>query len=958
MVQAVITSSKYLNKIRNGDTFTDNPADFATNQTGNIGEIVKAVFTIAVSWEVEGTTLSPITIPTELGRMSASFNFQDQGYAVGHVFDFIDAGSIIFNGTVTAFSTDGLTMFYTVNSGSESAGSYDNLRVRARADAPANYLTALRWKFGLLENNETFNTKSKTTEADQGYNIEGVGLGSPRDTAPVAGTWINANKDAQTGSLEVAFSTATTYEQTFEVSHVYQINPLVVEGQEQDIQQGIYPDYLAGSNSLKYVFDCTFLLSETNPNSNITVRNDSQLGAVGWFNERLNGLPIDYELISIAYTDTATGGDVDGLQEQQSTNVQIVIGKLSGVMSAGQRMGLAISYFADESDYTNTPTTLLENFLTDIQYTDGPTVAGPILQAVSTSIDSGNLVIDATIDYSVAQRALIAGKSYLLGVFIGDKATANAFTDRTLILADVNQYVSGDQAFLDSLVSFSKLGYLQHPQSLGDVPSADIIAHDEDGIILDYSFDLNKTTATSIQEVRVLLEAYKDASNSFLLDSYVLPTAQAPTSGGVQQININSRRNYPLAPSSEFALATLTTGANTVSAQTYEGALGQKIRWEDWIKNLNVDPAFYDATKPNDNRNFKSDNYSGLLGYEIRMAVVLSITATNPQGVEVSGEVKTLAGIITTLGYEEGSGIPASFDAVIETFDQTGTVNFDGRIRTDQNTLFKCTWGNALFGDGGYYIHRMQAVGELGQQIFELSSINTPLNNQPLIPLEGETLLKKELVGGSLITTCLIDYTKLGGLNWRLSARGNDIPVYPFQLQTTAENIEIRFDGAGLTSVTMLFHNTSVNIPPNQWFAYSFGTGQLRTLSFVFNDSTAVEQMKLSRQDGSGNEFVNALDMVELTGLQLLEAQNNSFFTVSFPTSINDAGIAFELFNNSLDVPSVLTEIDAKNTSSNPNRVISLYGNDNIGPDIIGPVQNIEATSLIIELAVFNLLTK
>ena len=48
MVQAVITSSKYLNKIRNGDTFTDNPTDFATNQTGNIGEIVKAVFTLSL----------------------------------------------------------------------------------------------------------------------------------------------------------------------------------------------------------------------------------------------------------------------------------------------------------------------------------------------------------------------------------------------------------------------------------------------------------------------------------------------------------------------------------------------------------------------------------------------------------------------------------------------------------------------------------------------------------------------------------------------------------------------------------------------------------------------------------------------------------------------------------------------------------------------------------------------
>ena len=54
----------------------------------------------------------------------------------------------------------------------------------------------------------------------------------------------------------------------------------------------------------------------------------------------------------------------------------------------------------------------------------------------------------------------------------------------------------------------------------------------------------------------------------------------------------------------------------------------------------------------------------------------------------------------------------------------------------------------------------------------------------------------------------------------------------------------------------------------------------------------------------------------------------------------------------------MITEIDAKNTSSNPNRVISLYGNDNIGPDVVGAVQNIEATNLIIELAVFNLLTK
>ena len=82
----------------------------------------------------------------------------------------------------------------------------------------------------------------------------------------------------------------------------------------------------------------------------------------------------------------------------------------------------------------------------------------------------------------------------------------------------------------------------------------------------------------------------------------------------------------------------LETKENIAGFQYYEGVLGQKISWQDWIQNDNVDTVFFDNTKPNDNLNLKASNYSNLNDYSIRLALIMSVDGINDLGVSGTTE--------------------------------------------------------------------------------------------------------------------------------------------------------------------------------------------------------------------------------------------------------------------------------------------------------------------------------
>ena len=128
--------------------------------------------------------------------------------------------------------------------------------------------------------------------------------------------------------------------------------------------------------------------------------------------------------------------------------------------------------------------------------------------------------------------------------------------------------------------------------------------------------------------------------------------------------------------------------------------------------------------------------------------------------------------------YDYGKMI--NWTGVIETFDETGTINLGGVIRYDENTLVRATFTrNAAFRDAGYFwsVTRIEESKENGKDIYELGTVKSSIENNLLIPITGETLLKMVVdpTAKTVVTECLIDFTKLDKNKfYKISARVDD----------------------------------------------------------------------------------------------------------------------------------------------------------------------------------------
>jgi hypothetical protein len=115
-----------------------------------------------------------------------------------------------------------------------------------------------------------------------------------------------------------------------------------------------------------------------------------------------------------------------------------------------------------------------------------------------------------------------------------------------------------------------------------------------------------------LNSLEFALVAFNTVTNSyFTLDApYFINTAGAVVSGGVQQINITQSRGYTGLFDENFNRVEVRAGAKVGDLQAYNFLFSQKIRWQDWLNNPNADTIFFDNTKPQNNLNFKSSNYS------------------------------------------------------------------------------------------------------------------------------------------------------------------------------------------------------------------------------------------------------------------------------------------------------------------------------------------------------------
>ena len=173
-IKGDITGSSFAPQIRNFDN-----SQGSSKLKGGISEFIKAELNIRIYFYAEPTVFSIFSQGGEITRKDGK-SFYDDGFQVDETFSiqygFNGITSVAENatGTITAISEDGFTLFTTLNS--LTNGNYDASFECLICGTSS--LTECIYRFGLIENEESFNTFSKLTGDDQKFYVENINFSS------------------------------------------------------------------------------------------------------------------------------------------------------------------------------------------------------------------------------------------------------------------------------------------------------------------------------------------------------------------------------------------------------------------------------------------------------------------------------------------------------------------------------------------------------------------------------------------------------------------------------------------------------------------------------------------------------------------------------------------------------------------------------------------------------------
>jgi hypothetical protein len=320
-----LINTEFFNQFNNGELLDQNLGDSSKNLVGNITDKIRTRQTIAVSWTSTSNSFNNFDVSANILSQSSG-SFIADGFALGDIISLYDNVGVAFvfqdrvitSLTATQIIFDGAVV---------PTVSYPDAKLYGKTP-----LESLRFRFGLIENNEPTNFVSKIDgSAENAFSASSVGFdtgGGVRSLVPVilsSATGVNSWKEDFDFATAAFISTGTqleNYEQVFEINHYFSILPFYLDGELSNIQNLIQPSLFASTNTLKYVYDAQFNTTLSNPNGTKSVLIDNWLGSVGWYNESLNGNPNNYGVISLVYTNQDTLAVVSEINSQQKTKVE------------------------------------------------------------------------------------------------------------------------------------------------------------------------------------------------------------------------------------------------------------------------------------------------------------------------------------------------------------------------------------------------------------------------------------------------------------------------------------------------------------------------------------------------------------------------------------------------------------------------------------------------------------
>ncbi len=551
-------------------------------------------------------------------------------------------------------------------------------------------ITALKYKFGIIENGEPANFLSKLDgTSEQGYYAKGI-LATVLTTTnllPITGQkhWIagGLNTEAVTVAGAGIGNTGLSHgrEQRFKIVQEFYVNPLYLESQ---LTNGFYDktknEYLFDTASLKFVpyIECSESTDSFAYRHNTTQGNLKSFlskGDVGDYGENKNGgAPVFTAALTL--TDTTSGNPVTDLVASGNMTFSIDVDTIPGTGSAfivggDNRAVVSIWQVVDESVYLNPVNNMFTNlnFARAVYRQNGANTNGTYITTTTISaISTSKLRVTGSITH---QSWMVEGARYMLAIETESTNNARvAGTDKMKLLLKDSTVIN----YID-LTGIISNAVLINDHSTNDRLNGFTSYRGwiEDDILISDSVVVKKTNAQgtiTLQKLNVSIDVIS-ASGSFSLF-----TSEDLFIGDDGQIDFNlvsgdERQHFYL----------LNNPATTTG--THNGYLLQyplRLRFEEWLNQVNAPAGFVG------NKNWA--NYFAVNGWTLYITVNESLTiGTNA----ATCNHRTVLGV---LDYDEFDTCEVFGE--IQTSGATTGKNYDGKLAKNEDTIVSAVFD----GDG------------------------------------------------------------------------------------------------------------------------------------------------------------------------------------------------------------------------------------------------------------------
>ena len=552
-------------------------------------------------------------------------------------------------------------------------------------------------------------------------------------------------------------------------------------------------------------------------NPNITIQNflenTDKLGNTGWFDENYNGFENDFTLTSVTYQKhenlTQPNGTttVTQLDYQNAIKVTAVIDGVQN-LSGQTKFAYGFSWIPlEDTDFKQNEYPFYKNLLMNTggdidnfqdvfnlsnayRFTPSSAVTSAIgyskdsvtmdvqwLKASITGLDQ--VTFEATFVPSADFTTFFDAKNeiernYILWFSIADQNLVTNFSNRVSLLLDYNQM----ETFVEPVGAYPgmTLEMLDHPQDETDIASPcgnDIRI--EDDLLARVFFTIDTATGPTIPKPTSLTYGFiveRDSDGlTYELESYQVDLTQYPDP---TQFNFDASRGFKLVPGNNknFIKVDYWSPLDIGTEKGVRGLYGYKVRWEDWLKRINV-PAeivqdFYDNTEANNGINNDWYQWLDTAGYTFSF-VVYTDAILNGKAVRYKNTLP-----LTFKDYDANTDITSVVRYYRES-DSTllnggtdpvsglplGVILDDELVRIEiEYTRATGTWTSLANIYGLNTIEVDQGAGFLEYR--QLSSVYLPEIDNPLLPLSGGTLLDVQIISPTVLRcSCLVDPNKL-----------------------------------------------------------------------------------------------------------------------------------------------------------------------------------------------------